>query len=106
MRLRRGCGCPILIILLLDLLLATGGIITLIRGPSDKPFQATRLGAGISTVIMSANVIACGLLAVGTLREGRLGGSTPGTSASDYEEGDGATEEPKGSDPENEEGED
>ena len=93
MRLNRGCGCPVLILLILDLILLAGALIGLIRGPSDEPFQATRLGSGLSALLALGNVGACAILAMGALRGQPLGGSTNEPSSTDEEEQGETTEE-------------
>lgn len=97
MKLRRGCGCPILILLLFDLLLLVGALIGLIRGPSEEPFQATRLGSGLSAILMLGNLAVCVLLLLTALRGDSGAGSTTDPDAEGYdgeaESNDGGEEE-------------
>jgi hypothetical protein len=79
MRLRRGCSCPILILVVADMFFVVGSIISLIRGPSSEPTQATRLGSVLSLIVMGANLIVCAVLAIVALRSQADGPSTAET---------------------------
>jgi cytochrome c oxidase subunit IV len=75
MRLRRGCGCPILILLLVDAVFFVGSVLSLIRGPSDEPAQATTWTLVLSLLVMGANLIVCAILGLAALRGQALGPS-------------------------------
>jgi len=80
MRLRRGCGCPILLLLIANIFFVVGSIISLIRGPSSEPVSATRLGSSLSLAVMAGNLIVCAILGIAALRGQALGQSVDDTS--------------------------
>jgi hypothetical protein len=75
MRLRRGCGCPILILLVVDAVFFIGSVLSLISGPSDQPTQATTWTLVLSLIVTGGNLIACAILAIAALRGQALGQS-------------------------------
>jgi hypothetical protein len=75
MRLRRGCGCPILILLVADAAFTIGAIITLVRGPSAEPVNPSRLASTLTLVVLAGNTIVCAILAMAALRRQALGQS-------------------------------
>jgi hypothetical protein len=86
MRLNRGCGCPIVILFLVDILMIVGAIISLIRGPSQEPFQASRVGTGLSLMVTLGNAVAAAILVIAAFRGQALGGSTTEAPSTEQEE--------------------
>ena len=68
MRLRPGCGCPLLILMVVDIVFLAGAVLTVVRGPSAEPARATTYGAVITLIVMAGNAIACALLAMAAFR--------------------------------------
>jgi hypothetical protein len=89
MRVGRGCGCPILILVVVDLAFLIGAIINLIRGPSGEPVSATRLGAGLTLVVFAANLIVCAIMAIAAFRGQALGPTAGETPSLDDSSGEG-----------------
>ena len=87
MRLNRGCGCLALILLILDIVLLAGAMISLIRGPSAEPMASSRLGSAFSLIITFGNVAVCVTLILAAFR-GRALGTSPSEPA-DTEEVEG-----------------
>lgn len=67
MRVSRGCGCPVVILALANLLFLAGAIFSLIRGPAAEPVSSTRLGAGLTLAVFLGNLTVCAVLAVAAL---------------------------------------
>lgn len=98
MKLRRGCGCPILLLLGIDLFFLVGVIITLISGSDAEPTKPTTMGSLLSMAVFAGNVIVCALLAIAAFREQGLQSSTEETPvmdeyASEGTEGESETDE-------------
>lgn len=72
MKLRPGCGCPLLIVSIVDLVFVVSCIIGIVRGPSSTPGTSTTLGLSVALLVMLANMIACILLAMTAFRRRRL----------------------------------
>lgn len=82
MRVSRGCGCPVVILALANLLFVAGSIFSLIRGPAAEPVSSTRFGAGLVLAVFLGNLIVCAVLAVAALG-GRTIGSAHNESSPD-----------------------
>jgi len=80
MKLRKGCGCPILILLVADVVMLVGAVISMIRGPGTSTIQATRTGEALVLVLALGNVVSCALLALVALRGERSVGPDVQTS--------------------------
>jgi hypothetical protein len=81
MKLRPGCGCPLFIVAIIDLVFVVSCIIGIVSGPSSTPATSTTLGLSMTLFIMLANMIACILLAMAAFRQRRLEQSVSETSA-------------------------
>ncbi len=90
MRVSRGCGCPVTILALVNLVFLAGSVVSLIRGPVAEPVSATRLGAALTLAVFLGNLMVCALLAVAALG-GRTLGPSPQESVPDDPGGDDAS---------------
>jgi hypothetical protein len=88
MRLRRGCGCPLLILMVLNIILVAGSVIGLIRGPTESVVQTTRWGSSFMLVLMLANSAICLIMGLASLRSQPIGSATTdgGAEGVDYDE--------------------
>jgi hypothetical protein len=93
MKLRRGCGCPILLLMGIDLFFFVGVIIALFQGSSTEPTRPTTLGSLLSLAVFAGNVIACALLAIAAFRQQGLQSSTGEKPVMDEYAGEGTDEE-------------
>ena len=68
MRLRRGCGCPTLILLVFDVVFVVGAIVTLARGSNAQPVASTTFGAVLALIAMLGNTVMCVIVGLASLR--------------------------------------
>jgi hypothetical protein len=92
MKLRPGCGCPLFVVAIVDLVFVVSCIVGIVSGPSSTPASSTTLGLSITLFVMLANMIACILLAMAAFRQRRLEQSVSETPALEdsLEEGEDA----------------
>ena len=98
MKLRRGCGCPILILALADLLYLVAGVVSLIQ------HSVSRWGALLIMFIALANGVVCVIVALAAIRGETLSGPmrtlTEGEDIEGGEEDVDGTRPPTGEAPE------
>ena len=72
MIIRRGCGCPILILGVFNLLMVGASIVSLFtsRNAVTGQSQATTLGAVLFLLIFVGNLVACVVIGLAALRGG------------------------------------
>lgn len=92
MTLKRGCGCPLLILVAVDLLFVISCVIGLVTGPSTKPATSSTFGLVLTLFIMLGNMVTCAVLGFAAFRRQPLGQSMPETSAPEdpFQEGEDA----------------
>jgi hypothetical protein len=86
MRPKRGCGCLVLVLVAVDLLITISSIVGAFRD-SDPVKTSTAMGL-IMAVIMASNVAVCMLFALSAFRRGRDSGSAPTGDESELGEGE------------------
>jgi hypothetical protein len=97
MKLRRGCGCPLLILLIVDLGLVILLFIRLIVGASSEPVQVNpgRPVILLYLAVFVGNLATCAIATIAALRR-----QPPGESATEAAEGDDLPEQESDSDSE------
>jgi len=68
MKLKPGCGCLILVLALCNLVFVVADIVTMFRGPAEKPVNPSNLMLGITGLIFAANVAVCVMMGLAALR--------------------------------------
>ena len=94
MKLRRGCGCPILILGILNLVMVVATILSLARGSTSSTLSSgtTKLGSVFFLLVFAGNVLACAIVGLASVR-GEMAGSNTGRQATGEDEGTEDTDE-------------
>ena len=87
MKLRRGCGCPLIILGLADLLYLAAGVVSLIRHTTGA------LGSLFIILVGLGNGIVCVIVALAAIRGESLSGPVDAApEGEDIEEGEGSAD--------------
>jgi hypothetical protein len=96
MKIKPGCGCLIILLAMLNLVLVVSAIFSIFKGASETPVQPSKLLLAGSALIFAANVAVCVMLGLASLRGVSFGrrsaeqdedGSTPEESTPLADEG-------------------
>ena len=87
MRLKPGCGCLLILLAIVNLVLLLSAVISMARGPSETPVNPSKLLLGFSALIFAANVAVCVMLGLAAFRGVSFG------RKSAPQDGDGSTAE-------------
>jgi len=102
MKLKPGCGCVLILLAIVNLVLVVSALFSIFRQASETPVQPSKLLLASSALIFSANVAVCVMLGLASLRGVSFGrrsaeqdadGSTAGESTSLADEGTDEVEE-------------
>lgn len=95
MKLRRGCGCPILILGIFNLLMVVASILSLARGSTSSVMgsSATKLGAVLFLLVFSGNVLVCAVIGIVAFRGGLNGSNTGEQATGEASSADEGTED-------------
>ena len=68
MRLKPGCGCLLILLAIVDLVLLVSALFSIVSGPSENPVQPSKLLLGGTAVIFAANVAVSVMLGLAAFR--------------------------------------
>ena len=70
MKLRRGCGCPTLILGILNIIMFVASIISLARGSTNTALgsSTTKVGTVFFLLVFAGNVFVCAIVGLAALR--------------------------------------
>ena len=88
MRLKPGCGCLLILLAIVNLVLLVSALFSMASGPTETPAQPSKLLLGASALIFAANVAVSVMLGLASFR----GVSFGRKSAAQDEEGSTAEE--------------
>ena len=89
MKINRGCGCPLLVLAVVNFAFVISAIIAVIRGPDSQPVTANRLGSALALAVFIGNLIVCAIVALTALRGQRFDPSADETAFAGDSAGEG-----------------